>query len=203
MKGGGDMMKIKKGFVASLIYFFVYTFSIVPVHAGNLKGWAESIILLMDEPLIRTLSLYNTQGFVLADAGSSFANFSYLASRIAEEKRGKNEAQNDLDLVLGFKSCVDSNYEFLSGNVHLIQVKSKIEESKSLLENYRELIEYTNTITGLPPKAFGLSKVKPGQIFTLWEKGDMVFEIQLNDNPHQIVYQANKACKKREGDNPR
>ena len=176
----------------------MFAFMITPTHAGTIKGWVDQIFTSMDSPLIQTMNLYNSQGFVLADAGKDFAVFSYEASRIEEEKRGKNSVVNDLGLALYFTSCTPTTggNGWLEGNINSISVRNKVQNSVDLVEEYIELIKYTESFAGLPVN-FGISKIKKDQVFLSWtlEKGGVV-EIQLNKNPHQIVYQYFKECEK-------
>ena len=185
-------------FFSTSIFFIMFAFMITPTHAGSMKGWVEATFSSMDSPLIKTMDLYNSQGFVLADAGKDFAVFSYEASRIDDNKRGKNLVQTDLSLVLYFTSCAPTTggNGWLEGNVNLVSVKNKVENSVELVEEYIELIKYTESFAG-SPKSFGVSKIKKDQVFMSWvlEKGGFI-EIQLNQNPHQLVYQFLKECKK-------
>ena len=177
-------------------FFFMFSVTVTPTYAeGIMKGWAESIILSLGTPLNKTLDLYKAEGFILADVGTNYAVFSTTASRIDQDKRGKNAVQSDLSFLLSFDSCVTGSGEgLLEGEVTSVAVKRKMDESGEFMEELRELLEHIESLTNQTPGSFGTSKIKKDQVFMSWTGPSFNIEIQLNKSPHQLVYVAYVSC---------
>ena len=177
-------------------FFFMFGVTVTPTYAaGIMKGWAGSIISSLGTPLNKTLDLYKEEGFILADVGTNYAVFSTTASRIDQDKRGKNAVQSDLSFLLSFDSCVTGSGEgLLEGEVTSVAVKRKMDESGEFMEELRELLEYTESLTNQTPGSFGASKIKKDQVFMSWTGPSFNIEIQLNKSPHQLVYVVYVSC---------
>ncbi len=175
-----------------LVIFVLSSFTVKPTYAGVMKGWVETVLFAMEKPLINSLSLYESQGFVLIDVGKDFANFSYRAERIPEEKRGKNLQQNNFDLLLALESCASkSENGWLQGKVSTVSVKNKIEESALLIENFLELIQMAQGLWGPANSFVAVAET----VYAQWDVAELGhINISLNKEPHQIVFQLKKLC---------
>lgn len=164
--------------------------------AGNMAPWAQTIIKMIDTPMIETLELYRSNGFVLVDVGKNYAAFSTIAQRLSESQRATiGTAESDSDFVISFTSC-NSPESILGSKIDSVAISAKISDTSELAEELRELVVFSQTsLPTIKPSDFGASTIKEDQVFMGWNDGQkIVVEIQINKNPHQLVWRANRSC---------
>jgi len=179
---------MKKYIIASGLIFFLSA----PAFAGNMRGWAESVYLKMNTPLIDTLKIYRTDGFILIDVAKNYAAYSYKAKRLTVEQRKKpGSVDGDAGLVVRFESCSPQT-DWLGGKIHYASVSIKISDAKILAKEIRETLEFTES-KKFEPWGFGASKGRKDQSYMGWnDSNGNSIEMQINKNTHQIKLQITK-----------
>ena len=157
--------------------------------AGNMRDWVESVYPKINTPLIDTLEIYRTDGFILIDVGANYALYSYTAERLTDDQR-KNPTSvgGDAGLVIQYESCPPQS-GWLSGKINHASVAMKINDASELAEEIRELLLFTES-KNFKPWGVGASKTKEDQSFIGYNdpNGDSI-ELQINQFPHQIKFQ--------------
>lgn len=151
---------------------------------------------MIDSPLIDTLNIYRTDGFVLLDVGKNYAAFSPMARRLSESQRANaSTVEADSGFVISFISCGNPE-SMLGGKIDNVATSAKIADTNTLAEELRELVIFSQTsLLNIKPAEFGASSNKEDQVFMGWIDGQKtIVEIQINKNPHQLVWRANRSC---------
>ena len=181
---------MKKYIIASGLIFLLST----PSFAGTMRSWVESIYPKINTPLIDTLKLYRTEGFVLIDVANNYAAYSYKAKRLTvEQRKTTRSVENDAGMVVRYESCPPQP-GWLSGKINHVSVAMKISDAADLAEEIREILEFTES-KNFKAWGFGASKSKKDQSFMGWNDsvGNSI-ELQINKNTHQIKFQILKQC---------
>jgi len=84
----------------------------------------------------------------------------------------------------------------LGGKIDNVAISAKIADTNTLAEELRELVIFSQTsLPNIKPAEFGASSNKEDQVFMGWiDSQKTIVEIQINKNPHQLVWRANRSC---------
>ena len=181
---------MKKYIIASALIFLLST----PAFAGNMRNWVKVIYPKINTPLIDTLEIYRTEGFVLIDVAKNYAAYSYKAKRLtAEQRKTTTSVENDAGMVVRYESCPPQT-EWLGGKINSASVARKVSDAADLAEEIRELLEFTES-KKFQAWGFGASKGRKDQSFMGWDDsiGNSI-ELQINKETHQIKFQITKKC---------
>ena len=181
---------MKKFIVASVLIVFLST----PAFSGTMRSWVEIVYPKINTPLIDTLEIYRSNGFILIDVAANYAAYSYSAKRLTVEQRKKTTSvEKDAGLVVRYESCPPQS-GWLSGKINSASVSSKISDAKKLAEEIRELLEFVEN-KNLKAWGFGTSKSRKDQSYLGWnDSNGNSIELQINKNIHQIKFQILKQC---------
>lgn len=188
--------EMRQSFASGIGVFLIATAIPAPSIAGTMKGWVEDAYKQIDSPLIETLQIYRSNGFVLIDVASNYAAYSFRAQRLTQAQREKIGAvEGSATLVLSYRSCAPQT-GWMNGNISQITIKNTVEEAADLAEELRELVEFSEEMK-FKAWGFGASKARKDQVFMGWnDANENSVEIQINKQTHQLVWQINKACPK-------
>ena len=162
--------------------------------AGTMRGWVESIYPKINTPLIDTLEIYSTEGFVLIDVSNNYAAYSYEAERLtAEQREKKTLVEDNAGLVIRYDSC-STQTGWLGGKINQASLAMKISDAADLAEEIREILEFAES-KNFVPWGFGASKTRKDQSFMGWnDSTGNPIELQINKNTHQIKFLIGKEC---------
>ena len=181
---------MKKFTIASVLIVFIST----PAFSGTMRGWVESVYQQMNTPLIDTLGIYKTDGFILIGVATNYAAYSYAAKRLTEEQRADPTlVENNAGLVIRYESCAPQT-GWLSGKIKYVSVARNVSTAKELAVEIRELLEFTEN-KKFKPWGFGASKARKDQSYFGWnDSNGNSIEMQINEKNHEIKFQIQQEC---------
>ena len=184
-------------FIRTLGVVFLVAGLSAPGFAGTMKGWVKSAYGQIGSPLIDTLGIYRSDGFLLIDVAANYAAFSFRGERLTKSQREKiGSVEATAGLVVSYQSCAPQT-GWLNGDISQITVKNQIKDAARLAEELRELVEFSEE-NKFKPWGYGASKSRQDQVFMGWnDKNKNSIEIQINKETHQLVWQVVKACPKK------
>ncbi len=185
---------IRKLMIASVLMVIVST----PAAAGTMRGWVEFVYQAINTPLIDTLEIYRTDGFVLIDVAANYAAYSYSAKRLTvEQRKATASVENDAGLVVRYESCAPQA-GWLGGEINHASVAMKISDATDLAEEIRELLEFAES-NNFIPWGVGASSTREDQSYIGWNDANGIsIEMQINKNTHQIKFQFIKECENKQ-----
>lgn len=180
---------VTRVFTIVFIVFFSNT-----AFAGTMRDWVESVYLQIDTPLIDTLEIYRTDGFILIDVGANYGAYSYTAERLTlEQRQNPTTVEGDAGLVIRYESCPPQS-GWLNGRINHASVAMKVTDASSLAEEMRELLLFAEQ-NEFQAWGFGPSKERDDQSYFGWNdiNGNSI-EMQINQFTHQIKFQILRQC---------
>ena len=162
--------------------------------AGTMIGWVEAVYGQMGSPLIETLDIYRSDGFILIDVAANYAAYAPRGQRLNKSQReNPGSVETESAMVVAYRSCAPQE-DWLSGNISQINVKLAIGKAEDLAEELQELVAFSEA-KKFKAWGFGASKVRDDQIFMGWnDAAGNSIEIQVNKQIHQLVWQIEKTC---------
>jgi len=176
------------------IMLMLIVFFSTPAFSGTMRSWVESVYQQMNTPLIDTLGIYRTDGFILIGVAENYAAYSYAATRLTEEQRADPTlVENDADFVIRYESC-SPQMGWLSGKIKYASVAENVSTAKELAVEIRELLEFTEN-KKFKPWGFGASKSRNDQSYFGWtDSNENSIEMQINEKNHEIKFQIQQKC---------
>jgi hypothetical protein len=172
------------------IYVFAFTALLsTSTFAGTMRDWVEYVYPKINTPLIDTLEIYRTEGFILIDVGANYAAYSSSAERLTlDQRKNKTSVTDDASLVIQYNSCPPQS-GWLSGKINYAAVAIKIDDASELAEEIRELLLFIES-NKATPWGVGVSPAKEDQSYIGFNdpEGNKI-EMQINQFPHQIKFQ--------------
>lgn len=166
------------------------------------KGWSEYAHTFLDKPLNSTLQVMKDEGFLMVDVGGNYAGYALGGDRTSTEERELPLSVLDrLPFAIDFQSCDQPTEGFMVGTVNRVTVRLTEDETSEFALELRDLVVLTDEL-GYQKRNFGNSQGRADQTFLLWSmppadantEPTQFVEIQINEEPHQIVWTAYKRC---------